>query len=230
MQRDLQDGVILIIKSSDVLSSALLLLGMPCRGLGGHLLCIAWQEEEQMLDMVVDKPGINTRALARRHNLPQTTLHKCLQRYSLYPYQPQQVQALLPGDRQHRAQFCRWLVEKANEDVDFVSRVLCTDELQFTQMGIVSTDNIHRSAHENPHFMLEGQHQVHYSLNVWVGLLGDCIIVSYLLREHLTATTYYAFIDEALPVLQEHLSLATREHVLARRSTNTLWESCSYFN
>jgi hypothetical protein len=82
----------------------------PCRGLGGHMLGMSWQEEEQMLDMVADQSGITTRALARRHNFPKITVHKCLVRYSLYPYQPQHVQTLQPGGRQHRAQLCRWLV------------------------------------------------------------------------------------------------------------------------
>jgi hypothetical protein len=35
----------------------------------------------------------------------------------------------------------------------------------------------------------------------------------YLLPERLTAATYYALIDEALPVLLEHLPLATREYM-----------------
>jgi hypothetical protein len=82
----------------------------PRRGLGGHELSTSWQEEEQVLDMVADQPGISTRVLARRHSLPKTTVHTCLQRYSLYPYRPQQVQALQPGDRRHRLQFCRRLV------------------------------------------------------------------------------------------------------------------------
>jgi hypothetical protein len=64
--------------------------------------------------------------------------------------QPQQVQTLQPGDREHCAQFGIWLVERANEDADFVLRVLWTDGSHFAQMGIVKTHNIHHWAHENP--------------------------------------------------------------------------------
>jgi hypothetical protein len=74
----------------------------PRRGMGGRPLSMSWQEEEQVLSMVADQPGISTCALARQYSLPKTTAHTCLQRYSLYPYQPQRVQALQPGDRQHR--------------------------------------------------------------------------------------------------------------------------------
>jgi hypothetical protein len=118
----------------------------PRRGTGGRPLSMSWQEEEQVLDMVADQPGISTRALARRDSLPKTTVHTCLQRYSLYPCRPQQVQALQPGDRRHRLQYCRRLVERVNEDADFVTRVLWTDESHFTQMGIVNTHNIHHWA------------------------------------------------------------------------------------
>jgi hypothetical protein len=108
------------------------------------------------------------------------------------------------------------LLEIANEDADFVSRVLWTDESHFAQMRIVNTHNKH-------HWAQDRQHQVHSSLIVWV---GDCIIGPHLLPEHLTAATYYAFIDEALPGLLEHIPLATRTHVvLARRSTSTPQET-----
>jgi hypothetical protein len=137
------------------------------------LVCVHWQE----------------------HNLLKTTVHKCLQKYGLYPYQPQQVQTLQPGDREHCSQFGIWLVERANEDADFVLRVLWTDGSHFAQMGIVNTHNIHHWAHENPNSTRRREHQVHWSLNMWIGLLGDCIIGPHLLPERLTAATYYTFID-----------------------------------
>lgn len=74
-----------------------------------------------MLDMVADQPAISTRALARRHSLPKTTVNTRLQRYSLYPHQQQQVQGLQPGDRPHHIQLCRWLVKRANKDTDFIT-------------------------------------------------------------------------------------------------------------
>jgi hypothetical protein len=101
---------------------------IPRRGLGGRPLHMSWQEEEQVLDTIADQPGISTRASARRYNLPKTTVHTYVQRCIPYPHRPQKVQALQPGDRRHRTQFSRWLVERTNEDADFVSRVLWTDE------------------------------------------------------------------------------------------------------
>jgi hypothetical protein len=84
-----------------------------------------WQEEQQELNMVADQPSTDMHALARRHNIPKTTMHTCLQRYSLYyPYWSQQVQALQPGDRRHQLQYCRWMVEKANEGAHFIAHVL----------------------------------------------------------------------------------------------------------
>jgi hypothetical protein len=154
-------------------------------------LSMSWQEKEQVLDMVADQPGIiNTRALTRRHGLPKTTVHTCLQRYSLYPYRPQQVQALQPGNRRHRLQYayCMRLVQKANEDAGFVTRVLRTGESHFTQMGIVNTTYI--TGLTNTRILRAIQRQVCWSLNMWAGLLGDCIIGPYLLRERFTPVTY----------------------------------------
>jgi hypothetical protein len=127
----------------------------PRRGMRGRPLSKSWQEEEQVLDMLADHPDISTHTLARRRSLPKTTVHTCLQRYSLYPYRPQQVQALQPGDKRHRLQYCIRLVERVNEDAGFVTRVLWTDESHFTEMGIVNTHNIHHWTQENRHFSQE---------------------------------------------------------------------------
>jgi hypothetical protein len=54
----------------------------PRRGMGGCPLSMSWQKEEKVLDMGADQPGISMRALARRHNLPKTKVHTCLQRYT----------------------------------------------------------------------------------------------------------------------------------------------------
>jgi hypothetical protein len=134
---------------------------------------------------------------AWRDTVSTHTSHSTYRHYSL-------------GGRQHRTQLCRWLVEKTNEDAD-LSRVLWTDESHFAQMGIGCTTCITGTMKTHISREREREHQVCWSLNMWVGLLGDCIIGPYLLPECLTAETYYTFISEALPV------------VPARWSTTTLW-------
>jgi hypothetical protein len=88
-------------------------------------------------------------------------------------------------------------VEKVNEDADFITHVLWTDESHFTQMGVVKAQNRHYWAQENLHFISKREHQVHWSLSMWAGLLGDCIIGPYTLPEHLTTAAYCTLIDEA---------------------------------
>jgi hypothetical protein len=75
--------------------------------------------------------------------------------------------------------------------------MLSTDESYFTQMAIVNTHNIYHRAHENPRCTRDRERQACWSVNEWVDLLGGCIIGPYLLPEHLTAATYYVFIDAA---------------------------------
>jgi hypothetical protein len=93
------------------------------------------------------------------------------------------------------------------------SHVLWTDKSHFTQMGIVSTHNIHPWAHDNLHFMRKRDCQVCWSLDLWAGLLGDSIKSLYLLPECFTAATKDVFVDETLPVLLEDVALAIREHM-----------------
>jgi hypothetical protein len=83
--------------------------------------------------------------------------------------QPVSIQATASTDITG-AQFCRWLLRRKME-----TRI--SSRVRFTQMVVVSTHNTPQQVQENPYFTR--QLQVRWSLNMWVGLLGDCTIGTY---------------------------------------------------
>uniref|UniRef100_V5GJV9 Transposable element Tc3 transposase n=1 Tax=Anoplophora glabripennis TaxID=217634 RepID=V5GJV9_ANOGL len=70
--------------------------------------------------------------------------------------------------------------------------------------------NNHVWADENPNAILEGRHQHQFSLNVWVGIVGDHLIGPFFLPPRLTGDVYRRFLEDELPVLLEDIPLPLR--------------------
>lgn len=128
--------------------------------------------EEEILEMVRDDPGRSTRSMARDVNVSTWTVRRALREEGMHPYHIQRVQCLSPADYQPRMNFCRWLMEQAR-DPDFLLRVLVTDEAMFTRQGVFNMHNTHTWAVEHPHTVRQDNFQHRFSLNIWVGIIGD---------------------------------------------------------
>jgi hypothetical protein len=103
--------------------------------------------------------------LVRLHGQEDTTfpkqcIHAC--RDSLQPLPiPATASADITGNNTNISG--TWLVNRANEDADFISRVLWTDESHLTQMETVNDIHHNLLGLRNPI-----ERQVRWSLNVWV--------------------------------------------------------------
>jgi hypothetical protein len=72
-------------------------------------------------------------------------------RQGLHPYHLQRVQHLKPEGPPRRIAFCQWLLQKIDEEHNFLSIVLTTDEAGFTRDGVFNSHNTHIWSEENPH-------------------------------------------------------------------------------
>jgi hypothetical protein len=59
----------------------------------------------------------------------------------------------------------------------------------------------------------ESQHQQRFSLNVWVGVLGDRLIGPHILLNKLTGKRYRLFMRNILPVLLEDVPLQQSQNM-----------------
>ncbi|RZB40097.1 hypothetical protein BDFB_006420 [Asbolus verrucosus] len=82
----------------------------------------------------------------------------------MHPYHLQRVQALRPTDYPRRVRFCQWFVDQVNDS--FLSKILFTDEAQFSRSGIRNLHSLHLWAAENPHGFRDVHFQDNFSLNV----------------------------------------------------------------
>lgn len=169
--------------------------------------------EENVLNMVAEDPGTSTRRIANTLNVSKGTIWNILRYYLLYPYHLQRVQALLPADFPPRIEFCQWLLHTLVLIPQLLSVILFTDEANFSRNAIRNFHNNHVWAEENPHEILEDRFQHQFSLNVWVGIVGDWLIGPVFLPARLTGEVYRNFLEHTLPEFLEDVPLATRNEM-----------------
>ncbi|KAJ8954712.1 hypothetical protein NQ318_011405 [Aromia moschata] len=163
--------------------------------------------EEQILEAVEDDPSLSTKRLAHQVRFSQFTVWRTLREQGLYPYHVQKVQALQPGDEFQRMQFCEWLLEKCNNQPNFLRYVLFTDEAGFTKTGVFNMHNTHVWCDENPHAYRNFRDQRNFSVNVWCGIVGDVLLGPHILPDRLTGNGYLNFLQHVLPNLLEEVPL-----------------------
>jgi len=87
------------------------------------------EEQENILDMVQRSPTTSTRRLSARICVSRTRVWRTLHEDGLYPFHPQPVQNLHPGDSAMRLEFCHWLYTIRQ----LLPLILFTDEATFTR-------------------------------------------------------------------------------------------------
>lgn len=104
------------------------------------------------------------------------SIHRILKQHRMHPYKETLVQAFRPGDEQKRVAYCEMILLKIQEDENFLSKVIWSDESKFNREGIVNRRNNHFWARENPHICRTTHFQDRYSFNVFCCLLNDTIM------------------------------------------------------
>src|SRR6195952_3782061 len=165
--------------------------------------------EEEVLNIISDHPT-STRKIATNFNISHQTIWRILREQLLYPYHIQRVQALLPRDYPLQTAFAQWYRHMLTANNRFSSKVLFTDEANFSKNAIMNFHNNHTWADENPHEIVEWHFQNQFSLNVWLGIIDDHLIEPYFLPQRLNGEIYRQFIEVDLPLLLEDVPLQLR--------------------
>ncbi|KFM61076.1 hypothetical protein X975_20149, partial [Stegodyphus mimosarum] len=90
------------------------------------------------------------------------------------------IHALQATDYPLRVDFCRWFLQQCAAQADFPSDVLSTEQATFTQEDAFNMYNSHVWATDNPHAIRPHAFQIHFSVNVWAGIVNDYLIGPYL--------------------------------------------------
>lgn len=151
-------------------------------------------------------PTTSVRRASRYLNINPTSIWRALRQDQQHAFHLQPVQGLMPGDYGRRINFCQWLLNAFRRDGNFLLKILWTDEAMFTRRGVVNFHNYHVWAHENPRAIRPTHFQHEFSVNVWLGIIGDNICGPHILPPRLNAVSFFEFLDENIPdVLPLHV-------------------------
>jgi hypothetical protein len=95
--------------------------------------------------------------------------------------------------------------------VQFLRRVLWTDEALFTRTGVHNRYNLHVT--ENPHISRHYSYQQGFSVNVFAGIIDEYTIEPNVIHNCLDEAHYTDFVGETLPILLVDVPLHARETV-----------------
>jgi hypothetical protein len=129
-----------------------------------------------ILAAVAVNPHTSSRAIANEVGCSKSSVHNVLRSYKFHPYHVHCHQALNENDFYMRAEYCNWLLTQLDDDPQFTSKVMWSDEAQFDRNGVVNCHNLHYWAVENPHWLRQSSYQQNWRCNVWCGLHGNKIL------------------------------------------------------
>ncbi|PRD28350.1 UNVERIFIED_CONTAM: atg16 [Trichonephila clavipes] len=118
----------------------------------------------------------------RMNNVVRT--FRLLLREGLQPYCYTTINGHLSGDFLWQIEFCKWFNNMKLTMLSFYV-ILWTDGTQFTHDAF-NNQNTHTGSVTNPHATCPYICQDHCFVNMWVGVQGNHLIQSYLLRERFT--------------------------------------------
>ena len=116
--------------------------------------CVTDETFDAVREALQRSPGKSTRRVSNELRVPQSTVVKILhKRLKLYAYKVQIVQSLQPDDGPRRASFATEILNRIDEDNDYLKRVCFSDEATFHISCVVNRHNVRIWGSENPHVL-----------------------------------------------------------------------------
>lgn len=165
-------------------------------------------DEELTLACVAANPNISCRQIENEVNVSKSRASTILKKHKFHPYKLHLSQTLQPNDNIRRLTFCRWLINKITENVDFINTILWTDESYFSNCGLFNRHNEHYWAQENPHIVIPRRNQVRFGFSVFCGIMGNRLLGPIIFDGTLTAQRYLEILQTTLEDLLDDLPLA----------------------
>ena len=110
------------------------------------------------------------------------------------------------GDYVRRVHFCEEILGKTQEDPEFLSKIIWTDEAKFTKNGMF---NRHYWSPENLFLARDTNFQDSWSFNVHCSIKDDKLFSIQFYEENLTGNRYAEILSTVIEPEMDNLPLAT---------------------
>lgn len=127
-------------------------------------------------------PHRSVRKVAAAVGVSRRSVQRILHELKFHPYKLQLVQELKPNDHLVRRQFCETVMNKINENADFIENLWMSDEAHFHLNGYVNKQNCRYWAQENPAVL--HQRPLHSpKVTVWCAVSARGVIGPYFFED-----------------------------------------------
>jgi AraC-like DNA-binding protein len=133
---------------------------------GGARTARTLANEEAILNIVEEDGTRSIREIAQEVDISSRSVHRVLNENVLHPFHYTRVQHLEPEDYPARRNVCVWLLNKAAEDENFISRILFSDESSFGRQECFNHRNLHVWSYDNPRTTYPRAFQRRFSVNL----------------------------------------------------------------
>jgi hypothetical protein len=133
---------------------------------GGARTARTLANEEAILNIVEEDGTRSIREIGQEVDISSRSVHRVLNENILHPFHYTRVQHLEPEDYPARRNVCVWLLNKAAEDENFISRILFSDESSFGRQGCFNHRNLHVWSYDNPRTTYPRAFQRRFSVNL----------------------------------------------------------------
>lgn len=135
-------------------------------------------------------PSKSTRRASRELRIPRATVQKILhKRLRMHAYKVQILHALQSNDKR-RAAFATEMLQRIDDDNNYLKRLCFSDEATFHTSGKVNRHNVRIWGSENPHYVVEHIRDSP-KVNVWCGLLHNTVIGPFFFSENSVTADIY---------------------------------------
>lgn len=170
-------------------------------------------QQRRILNAFRENNRLSIRRAARQTNMACTTIFRTLKQNHFKAYHLSRVQALHPGDAERRIQFCRIINQKLEQDHRFLHKILWSDESCFTRRGMVNFHNLRVWSTQHPHEVRPRNFQREFSVNVWMGIVGNNVLGPFLLPHRLNGQYFLEFLQENHAEFLENVPLNVRNQL-----------------
>ncbi|PNF38720.1 hypothetical protein B7P43_G14368 [Cryptotermes secundus] len=181
----------------------------------------AWTPDnvEAVQASVLRSPHRSVRKVAAAVTVSRRSVQRILHELKFHPYKLQLVQELKPNDHLLRRQFCEAIMNKTDENPDFIENLWMSDEAHFHLNGYVNKQNCRYWAQENPAVL--HQRPLHSpKVTVWCAVSARRVIGPYFF-EDIARNTVTVTSERYVTMLETFL--AARIHSVPNTDIENTW-------
>ncbi|EFN88574.1 hypothetical protein EAI_05277, partial [Harpegnathos saltator] len=104
-----------------------------------------------VLQSFQENPHLSVSKTAQAHDINEGNVSNILKKHKYYPYKIVIAQELMEDNFDRRIQFCEELMNRCDDNANFLNFVIFSDETTFQINGAVNLHNCRYWSDENPH-------------------------------------------------------------------------------